>query len=105
MNSRHSFLENVVIAFAAVLAGIVAFYGVQWWLVNRREGARVQAAMSAGLVQPELATLAVARPRPPKGVSKSFVGVNSLPPMALSKTGHPITRTKAPPPPRTKKQR
>ena len=104
MTGKSSLFENVVIAFAAVLAGIVTYYGVEWCLANRGGGTRAQAAVSAAQVKPELATLAVAASRQPGGVSRSFVAVNSVPAMALSKTGHLTTRTKAPPAPRAAKK-
>ena len=104
MRRRKShFLENAVIAVAAVLAMIVAYYGAECWLEARRQKPRRETAILTEPIRPERASLAVAAPREAKGASKSFVGVNSIPPMALTRVGHAAIRTKAPPAPKAKR--
>ena len=98
-------LENLVIALAAVLAGIVAYHAGLRWLARYRELHAAAPAAAVPAPRAEPAELAVAVERQPKGVSRSFVGVRSIPPMALSRTGRLVVPRKNPPAPKGQKER
>ena len=92
--------DSLLIAFALALVGIVLYYAAERW-------PRRFSVISPGPIAPARAPaargheLAAAKAPQPPGVSRSFRAVDSIPPIAISRTGRPSFRTKAPPSPKS----